>query len=172
VLKFWKSKFQNISDWAKVQSLVISGGAGEEYEPWFPGISIFSVCRHVTPASVVTDNIVKSNLTLLPPLYYYFIYYSFIHTIIHCLDHFSPVPCLPLASRQNLFYAFLQFCWRVEISTNKKDIAFLLVETRTVLQSDSQHCFHIQMCYNPGWFISNWSLHCLLIPFSCWPLLL
>jgi hypothetical protein len=37
-----------------------------------------------------------------------------------------PTPS-PLVSRQNLFRAFLQFHWGVEISNNKKDIAFLLV---------------------------------------------
>jgi hypothetical protein len=42
---------------------------------------------------------------------------SFIHMCIHCLGHFSPLhptppsPLnLPLASRQNLFCPFLQFC--------------------------------------------------------------
>jgi hypothetical protein len=77
---------------------------------------------------------------------------------IHCLDHFSPctppppsLP-LPLASSQNLFCAFLQFCWRVEIS-NKKDIAFLLVEIRPAIQRDFYHCFHVQKCYNPGLLI-------------------
>jgi hypothetical protein len=34
-----------------------------------------------------------------------------------------PLP-YPLSSMQNLFCAFLQFHWRVEISNNKKDIAF------------------------------------------------
>jgi hypothetical protein len=46
----------------------------------------------------------------------------------------------------------------------------LLVEIRTAIQRDSLHCFHVQMCYNPGWIISNWSLHWFLIPFLCWPL--
>jgi hypothetical protein len=33
----------------------------------------------------------------------------------------------PLASRQNLFCAFLQFCWREDISNNERDRTFLLV---------------------------------------------
>jgi hypothetical protein len=37
-----------------------------------------------------------------------------------------PLQC-PLASRQNLFCPFLQFCWSEDISNNKKDIAILLV---------------------------------------------
>jgi hypothetical protein len=50
---------------------------------------------------------------------------------IHCLGHLlllptatflSPLPT-PLTSRQSL----LQFCWRADISNNKKDIAFLLI---------------------------------------------
>jgi hypothetical protein len=32
----------------------------------------------------------------------------------------------PLASQQNLFCPLLQFCWRENITDNKKDIAFLL----------------------------------------------
>jgi hypothetical protein len=48
---------------------------------------------------------------------------------IHCLGHLSlpPHPHHPLSSRQNLFFPLLQFCWRVDISNNKKDTAFLLV---------------------------------------------
>jgi hypothetical protein len=64
----------------------------------------------------------------------FFIVYSFIHMCIHCLGHLSPLPSgssLPpattLASRQNLFFPLLQFCWREDISDNKKDIVFLLV---------------------------------------------
>jgi hypothetical protein len=71
----------------------------------------------------------------------FFYYYSFIHMCIHCLGHFSllplPPPSSPPPSRQNLFCAFLQFRWRVEISNNKKDIAFLLAEIRTAIQRDS-----------------------------------
>jgi hypothetical protein len=96
-------------------------------------------------------------------IYEYIYIYSYIHMCIHCLGHFSlltpPLPSPPLSSRQNLFCAFLQFCWRVEINNNKKDKAFLLVEIWTAIQRDSWHCFHVQTCYNPGWFISNWSLH-------------
>jgi hypothetical protein len=36
-------------------------------------------------------------------------------------------PSTSLNSRQSLFYPFLQFCWREDISDNKKDIALLLV---------------------------------------------
>jgi hypothetical protein len=53
---------------------------------------------------------------------------------------------------------------------NKKDKVFLLVKDSYIERF--QHCFHVQMCYNPSWFISNWSLHWFLSPFSCWPLLL
>jgi hypothetical protein len=54
------------------------------------------------------------------------------------MGHFSllppslPSPLSPLPSRQNLFCAFPQFHGRVEISNNKKDIAFLLAEIRAV----------------------------------------
>jgi hypothetical protein len=57
-----------------------------------------------------------------------------------------------------------------EISNNKKDIAFFLIEIRTAIQRGSKDCFHVSICYNPSWFISNWSLHWFLIHFSCWPL--
>jgi hypothetical protein len=52
---------------------------------------------------------------------------------IHCLGHISPpapcpllLPSTPLTSRQNLFCPFLWFCWRENISDNKKDREFLL----------------------------------------------
>jgi hypothetical protein len=43
--------------------------------------------------------------------------------------YLPPPPPSPtsLAFRQNLFCPFLQFCWREDISNNKKDIEFLLV---------------------------------------------
>jgi hypothetical protein len=41
--------------------------------------------------------------------------------------HPLPSPAIPVASRQNLFFPLLQFCWRAGISNNKKVIAFLLV---------------------------------------------
>jgi hypothetical protein len=36
------------------------------------------------------------------------------------------------------------------ISDNKKDKAFLLVEIRIAIQTDSECCVHAQMCYNPN----------------------
>jgi hypothetical protein len=53
----------------------------------------------------------------------YLFIYSYMHTLFRPS---SPHPTL-LASRQNLFCPVLQFCWREDISNNKKDIAFLLV---------------------------------------------
>jgi hypothetical protein len=41
--------------------------------------------------------------------------------------HFQAGPCC----------TFLQFCWLVDISNNKKDNAFLLVEIRIAIQRDS-----------------------------------
>jgi hypothetical protein len=38
-----------------------------------------------------------------------------------------PSPSTPFTSRQNLFCPLLQFCWKEDISNNKKDIALLLV---------------------------------------------
>jgi hypothetical protein len=51
----------------------------------------------------------------------------------HCLGCLSPLPLPPpspshpLISRQNLFWPLFQICWRENISSNKKDMAFLLV---------------------------------------------
>jgi hypothetical protein len=55
---------------------------------------------------------------------------------MHCLGHFSLLPPPPSLPGRNCS-AFLQFCGRVEISNNKKDIAFLLVEIRAAIQRDS-----------------------------------
>jgi hypothetical protein len=64
--------------------------------------------------------------------FFFLIYFfnSFILMCIQCLGHFFPLPPLPLnplASRQKLFCSFLQFCWTVGISNNKKDKAIMLV---------------------------------------------
>jgi hypothetical protein len=64
---------------------------------------------------------------LITPQISNFSFYSFTHMYIRCLGHFSSLPPTPLSSRQNLFCPFLQFCWRVDISNNKKDLVFLLV---------------------------------------------
>jgi hypothetical protein len=94
---------------------------------------------------------------------------------IHCLGHFSPLPLTPpfpyhpLASRQNLFCPFLQFCWRVDMSNNKKDKAFLEVEIRIAIKRDSQHCFNAQMYYNLNWSISTRPLYYLLVTFPYRP---
>jgi hypothetical protein len=57
---------------------------------------------------------------------------SFIHIYIHYMGHLSPAPSPPtiLTFRQNLFCPLLQFYWKVDISNNKKDLVFLLVEIR------------------------------------------
>jgi hypothetical protein len=46
----------------------------------------------------------------------------------------------------------------------------LLVDVRISIQRDFLHCFHVQMCYHPSEFISNWPLHWFLKSFSCLPL--
>jgi hypothetical protein len=74
-----------------------------------------------------------------------FIFYFFIYSHVHTLfgPFLPPSPCpLPLrstllTSRQNLFCPLLQFCWRENISNNKKGKAFLLVEIRIAIQRDS-----------------------------------
>jgi hypothetical protein len=80
---------------------------------------------------------------------FFLIVYTFTHMYIHlliCIYIYSyvytlfepplpsampctiprPPPSIPLASKQNLFCPLLQFCWRADISNNKKDIVFLL----------------------------------------------
>jgi hypothetical protein len=57
--------------------------------------------------------------------FFCFFLYSLIYMCIHCLGHLSPLPpilSLSLASRQNLFCPYLQFCWREDISNNKDSI--------------------------------------------------
>jgi hypothetical protein len=49
-----------------------------------------------------------------------------------------PYPCpLCLTTCPHASKPFLQFCWRADISNNKKYIAFLLVEIRIAIQRDS-----------------------------------
>jgi hypothetical protein len=91
----------------------------------------------------------------------------FIHLFSLLLPSLWPLPIslTPLASRQNLICPLLQFCWRVNISNNKKNKAFLLVEIRIAIQRDSYHCFHAQVYYNPNWFISIRPLHYFPVTF-------
>jgi hypothetical protein len=104
-------------------------------------------------------------------IFYFFLYsfYSYMHTLfgpfLPLFSHPLPFSPTPVISRQNLFCPLLQFCWREDISNNKKDIAFLLVEIRIAIQRNSQHCFHAQVYYNPNWFISTRPLHYCRSPF-------
>jgi hypothetical protein len=71
-------------------------------------------------------------------LFIFLFIYSYVHTLFgpFVLPAPNPLPLTPgpLTSRQNLFCPLLQFCWRVDISNNKKDIAFLLVEIKVAIQ--------------------------------------
>jgi hypothetical protein len=68
-------------------------------------------------------------------IWLYFIFfslfiYSYVHTLYTLFGPFllpTPSPPTPFASRQNMFCPLLQFCWWEDISTNKKDVIFLLV---------------------------------------------
>jgi hypothetical protein len=96
-----------------------------------------------------------------------FFLYSYIHMCIHMFGSFLlrhlPLPLNPLASRQNQFCPFLQFSWREEISNNKKDKAFLLVEIRIAYREipsiDSMHkCITTQIDSSlPDLFATSWS---------------
>jgi hypothetical protein len=65
------------------------------------------------------------------PSLHFFIHLFTCAYIVWVITPSCPHPHPPFPSSQNLFCTFLQFHWRVEISNNKKDIAFLLVEIRT-----------------------------------------
>jgi hypothetical protein len=85
------------------------------------------------------------NCTNLNLFFLFIIFSLFIYSYVYALfGPFLPpapypllLPSSPLLPRQNLFCPFLQFCWRIDISNNKKDIAFLLVEIRIAIQRDS-----------------------------------
>jgi hypothetical protein len=82
------------------------------------------------------------SITLLCFLKFLYFFYLLIYWYVHTLFGPSlpsaswslPVPHTLLDSRQNLFCSLLQFCWREDISNNKKDIAFLLIEIRIAIQ--------------------------------------
>jgi hypothetical protein len=105
-------------------------------------------------------------------------FYSHVHTLFRPFQspasHPLPVSNLPpLSSRQNLFCPFLQFCWSVDISNNKQDIAFLLVEIRIAIQRDpsiaSTHkCITTQIVWSlPDLFTtSRWPSHIDLCHFK------
>jgi hypothetical protein len=62
--------------------------------------------------------------------------YSHVHTLFGSFLLPAPFSTLspPPLPFQNLFCALLLFLWRAEISNNKKDTAFLLLEIRTGIQ--------------------------------------
>jgi hypothetical protein len=63
----------------------------------------------------------------LLPYWHISFFYSFIHMCIHCLGHFFPLPPASHHHHPHFQAEPVQVCWRVDISNNKKDIAFLLV---------------------------------------------
>jgi hypothetical protein len=77
-------------------------------------------------------------------------------------------PPSPLGSSQNLFCPYLQFCWREDISNNKKDKAFLLVEIRIAIRR-FQALLPCTCVLHLNWFISTSSLHYCLVTFAYWP---
>jgi hypothetical protein len=76
-------------------------------------------------------------------------FFSFIHICVHCLGHLSPL--LPHFQAEP---GILQFCWRENISDNKKDIAFLLVWDK----DSYTERLHAHVCYNAHWiiFATSW----------------
>jgi hypothetical protein len=92
-------------------------------------------------------------------IYFFCFLYSVIHMCIHWAISLSrdpplappqPAPPTLLASRQNLFCPLLQFCWRENISDNKKDILFLLVWDKStfifLMFIVSIVIFHVSTC--------------------------
>jgi hypothetical protein len=75
----------------------------------------------------------------IPSYFFSLFIYSYVYTLF---GSFLPSTLTPFlyptifTCRQNLFCPFLQFCWREDISNNKKDKAFLLVEIRIAIQRD------------------------------------
>jgi hypothetical protein len=64
----------------------------------------------------------KQRYTTTNFFFFFLVLFLFIYSYVHTL--LGPfLPSTPLASRQNLFCPFLQFCWRVDISNTKKDKA-------------------------------------------------
>jgi hypothetical protein len=97
---------------------------------WFPFCTDlwFLILSNINPFNHTVRVIINDFVS-----FFFYVFFSlFICTYIVWVIYTpcpSPPPSspTPLTSRQNLFCPFLQFCWRVDISKNKKDILFLLV---------------------------------------------
>jgi hypothetical protein len=76
----------------------------------------------------------------------------------------STTPSSPLASRQNLFCLLLQFCWREDMSNNKKDKTFLLVWHKDSYTERIPSIASMHMCITyriasslPDLFTTSWA---------------
>jgi hypothetical protein len=90
----------------------------------FPQVWMFHIHIHIESTSTIFIFMLfikpPPTISVLPLAWIvlYSFLNSFIHMCIHCLGHFnllarvSPSPPFSLASRQNLFCPFFQFCWR------------------------------------------------------------
>jgi hypothetical protein len=81
--------------------------------------------------------------TEISTLFYFILFYSFIHMCVYCLGHFSPLlPSLTLSPPSPHFQAepvlpLSLILWKRRHKHNKEDKAFLLVELRIAIQRDS-----------------------------------
>jgi hypothetical protein len=102
-------------------------------------LSLIETCFHVNWHDYwFARGVSKTAYSTLLPLFLFI--YSHVHILFGPFLPPSPHPHLfphPFASMQNLFCPSLQFCWREDITNNKKDKAFLLVEIRIAIQGDS-----------------------------------
>jgi hypothetical protein len=106
--------------------------------------SSYTVClRYFHAYMYYNTNWIISSIFLHSTLviFFFFFLYLYVHALF---GTFLPpalcpllLPPTPLASRQNLFCTSLQFYWRDDISNDKKDIVFLLVEIMIAIQRDS-----------------------------------
>jgi hypothetical protein len=105
------------------------------FDSWYSKLSasylscIFTIYEYTFKTNIFIS--IKKVMTL-----FFFIHLFICAYIVWGLSPPYPCPlCLPSPSHASK--SFLQFCWRADISNNKKGIAFLLVEIRVAIQTDS-----------------------------------
>jgi hypothetical protein len=105
------------------------------------------------PTLIIYLGIVFAYLHILKGFLKFFIHLFMCAYIVWAISppcpHYLPLPPTLTPLLPETILPFSPILSKRGHSKNKKDKVFWLVEIRITIQRDSQHCFHVQVYYNP-----------------------